>query len=510
MGDLTGSKLRFALSLSLVAHCIASSPSTEAADIVAVCPVDFREALLPWIAHRQNGGLTIDVIDSKHDSKVLAQAIGQASDSSTRFVVLVGDAPVIGDRCNPPRQIPLHYQPTTVSAKYGSTPTLSSDLAYGDFNSDSIPDAVVGRMPVDTPDELSFLIDRIIAHETSRDFGAWRSRVDLIGGVGGFGPMIDSTIETATRTIVSGILPTETQMTIAHASPGHRYFPKQQFTEAVIDRYQQGSRFWVYAGHGQVTELDRVPARTGVPILDCNSVKRLKRPKGASPIALILACYSGAMDGTQDSIAEEMVRCEGGPIAVLAGSRVTMPYGNTAAAVCMINAIYAQQQPSLGEAWLSALTEMNREHAADQSGTRVMIDAMATIFSPKGTVLVDERREHMFLYNLIGDPTLRLHHPQRIEISVPAGHDIGQTIAVTATSPIAGDITVSIDRPLGWATDGDPNDTSIASMQSQVSSAEPTTLKFKIPNEITGPIIVRARVDGESTWAAGAARTIVR
>jgi hypothetical protein len=510
MGDLKRSTLRLLLGVSLSGLLAIAALPAKGADVVAVCPPEFRAAFSTWIAHRQADGLTVEVVKSHHDPTSLARRIGQAADSSTRFVVLVGDAPVIGERCNPQHQIPVHYRPTTVSAKYGSTPTLSSDLAYGDFNGDANPEAVVGRLPVDTAEELSRLIDRIIAHEACCDFGPWRSRVDLIGGVGGFSPMIDSTIETATRTIVSGVLPIETKMTIAHASPGHRFYPKQQFTEAVIERYQQGARFWVYAGHGQVTELDRVPARTGIPILDSTSVKRLNRPKGASPIAMILACYSGALDATKDSIAEEMVCSEGGPIAVLAGSRVTMPYGNTTAAVCMINAIYAQKQPRLGQAWHSALNEMYREKNEDQSSTRVMIDAMATIFSPKGTVLVDERREHMFLYNLIGDPTLRLHHPQEVQVSVPAGHDVGQTIQVTASSPLAGDITVSLDRPLGAAIDGDPNATNIASLTTQVLAAESKTLSFKIPTEITGPIVVRAIVAGEKTWAAGAARTIVR
>ena len=484
--------------------------NARATDVVAVCPAEFRDALQPWIRHRQSDGLSVTVINSASQADALARSVGAAADNNTRFVVLVGDAPVIGAPCNPLRQIPIHYRPTTVSAKYGSTATLSSDLHYGDFDNSGNCNAVVGRIPVDNADELTRMIDRIIAHESSRDFGAWRGRVNLIGGVGGFSPMIDSVIETATRTIVSGSLPAETQLTIAHASPGHKFFPKQPFTEAVIDRYRQGSRFWVYAGHGQVTELDRVPARTGVPILDCKSVQRLERPSGAAPIAMLLACYSGAVDGTKDSIAEEMVRCEGGPIAVLAGSRVTMPYGNTTSAVCMINAVYEKRVDRFGEAWLQTLNELNSEQESPASTTRMMIDAMATMFSPKGTKLVDERREHMMLYNIIGDPTLRLHHPKSMEVAVAAGHEVGQTIEVTTTSPIDGEITLSLERPLGSPVDGDPNDTSVASLATQVKAAQSKVSKFKIPADITGPIVVRAMVAGDSTWASGAARTIIR
>jgi hypothetical protein len=47
-------------------------------------------------------------------------------------------------------------------------------------------------------------------------------------------------------------------------------------------------------------------------------------------------------------------------------------------------------------------------------------------------------------------------------------------------------------------------------MQTQVIPEKSQKLKFKIPDDIRGPIMVRAMVAGDATWAAGAARTIVR
>ncbi len=77
---------------------------------------------------------------------------------------------------------------------------------------------------------------------------------------------------------------------------------------------------------------------------------------------------------------------------------------------------------------------------SDTSTTRMMIDALATMVSPAGTKLVDERREHMLLYNLIGDPTLRLHHPQPLAIVIPPGHESGELIQLQIKSPISGEL----------------------------------------------------------------------
>ncbi|MEM0924399.1 MAG: C25 family cysteine peptidase [Planctomycetota bacterium] len=486
--------------------------SSNANDVVVVCPADFQTALSPWVERRQAEGLAIKVLDSDTDAETLRGRIIDAASETTRYVMLIGDAPVVGAPCNKLKQTPILYRPTTVTSKWGSTAVLSSDLLFGDFDRDDVPEAVVGRLPVDEPGQLSKLISRIIARESSQDFGPWRGRVQLVGGVGGFGFVADRAIESVTRSIVTSVLPTETRTSVAYASPGHAFYPSgSNFTDAVLNRYETGSRFWVYAGHGRITELDRVPNSVlGRPVLDQRSVKKLNRPAGESPIAVMLACYTGVMDAPEDSIAEEMILCDGGPIAVLAGSRVTMPYGNTTAAVGLINGVYDQRLPRLGDAWLNALKQMQSDQPSEKSGTEMMIDALATVVSPTGTVLTDERREHMLLYNLIGDPTLRLNHPQVLSLESPTGVPAGQPIPLLVKSPIDGELTLTVDRPLGSITEGDANATTIASVRQSVSAKTDARVEVKLPDEFQGPLVLRAHVAGDSQWASGAAKTFVR
>ncbi len=483
-----------------------------AVDVVAVCPAEFRDSFQAWVTHRQSEGITIGIVDSKPTVEELNKAITQVADSSTKYVVLVGDAPTIGTRPVVAKQIPTNYLPTTVTGKWGSTPTFASDLPFGDFDNDAIPDAAVGRFPVQRVNELDQLIDRIIAYENSDDFGRWRGQVQLVGGIGGFGVMADAAIESVTRTVVTSVLPSETKTNVVYASPGHLFYPKDDsFTDAVIKQYSTGARFWVYAGHGQITELDRVPqTRNGIPVLDRNSAMRLDRPAKSAPIALMLACYTGAIDAADDSLGERMMLYDGGPIAVFAGSRITMPYGNSTLAVGLIKGVYEEKQPRLGDAWLSALKQMHAGDVKEKSTSRIMIDAVAALVSPAGTKLVDERHEHMGLYNLFGDPLLQMHHPQKAEITVATGFDVSQPIVAEVKSPIAGTLTVSIDRPLGAITDGDPNATNIAELQMPIKANGNANPRFLIPPEVTGPLVIRAIVSGKKSWATAFAKTQVR
>jgi hypothetical protein len=484
----------------------------QGAEVIAVCPAPFRAALKPWIAHRQSQRVSVQVIDSQSDAKSLHEAIKMAAGPETKYIVLCGDSPVIGTIANPARDVPTFYRRTSVTANWGSTPTFATDMPYGDVDADGVPDAAVGRMPVQRENDLSRLVGRIIAYENSDDFGPWRGQVQLVGGIGGFGMMADAAIESVTRTVVTSVLPAETKTNVAYASPGHLFYPAgDSFTDAVVDQFAAGSRFWVYAGHGQVTELDRVPqTRDGIPVLDPQSVKRLNRPAKAAPIALLLACYTGAIDAAEDSLAERMLLTDGGPIAVIAGSRMTMPYGNTTAAVGLIKGVYTEQLPRLGNAWLSALKQMHAGDSKEKATSRIMIDAVAKLVSPAGTKLIDERHEHMGLYNLLGDPTLKLQHPAAAKIDVASGFDFGETIEINVASPIAGDLTLSVDRPLGAVTKGNPNATTVASITSAVEANVTSMHRIALPTGVSGPLTIRAIVSGSDQWATAAAKTNVR
>ena len=139
--------------------------------------------------------------------------------------------------------------------------------------------------------------------------------------------------------------------------------------------------FWVYIGHGYPYQLDRVrvPGRT-YHILNTQDMSKLDNQHG-TPIAIFLACYTGAYDQPYDCLAEEMLRAPGGPVAVLAGSRVTMPYAMAVLGSGLMDEYFRQRPATLGEIVLNAKRQMVKD--APEGTDRKLLDLLGQSDQPQ-------------------------------------------------------------------------------------------------------------------------------
>ena len=94
----------------------------------------------------------------------------------------------------------------------------------------------------------------------------------------------------------------------------------------------------------------RIPGER-IPCLDCRDAEGLHCGCG-SPIAVFLACYTGAFDASQRCLADEMLCADGAPVAVIAASRVAMPYAMTVFGSEMLDQCFQSHAATLGEAML--------------------------------------------------------------------------------------------------------------------------------------------------------------
>lgn len=425
---------------SLLFTTCAAQP-VRPADTVVVCPGPFQEALGPWLDYRRKQGHVIQVVSNEGTPEQIKAQLRAAYSAEPKLsILLVGDAhtPAPFDPSQRSYAVPAHFAPAKVNVVFGSEPEIATDNWYGDFDDDGVPDAAVGRLPVDTAQELHRMIRRIIGYEQSTDFGPWRSKINFVAGLGGFGTVADGALEAAAKTLLTSYLPPAYKSTMTYASWQSPYFPgAEEFHDTAVRRFNEGSLMWVYIGHGGRRELDyfRTPDGKVHEIFRVKDVGKLQAHKHP-PIALFLSCYSGAFDGPQDCLAEEMLRTDGGPIAVLGGTRMTMPYAMSILGQELMTGFFGGRPPTIGHWFRDAkrgLALKPRTSEADKQ-----FDALAAAMMPMAADLKAQRHEHLHLFNLLGDPLLRFKHPEPVHIEAPSEVRAGEPVSFQYKMPIAG------------------------------------------------------------------------
>jgi hypothetical protein len=514
--------------LFALAICLVTSNATTP-DTVVVCPAEFRGALEPWLAHRARQGHSLGLVSNQLDQHEIRHAIRQAAiGGRLKSVVLVGDAEpgTAFDGKVRARCVPVHWAQAKVNVFWGSEPHIATDNWYADLNDDAVPDVAIGRLTADSPDELSEIVGKILSYEQSSDFGQWRRQLNIVAGVGEFGFLADTALEAAARFFLTYSVPPAYQVSVTYGNWRSPYCPDpRQFHFASLQRLNEGCQFWIYIGHGYHTCVDRIRMPDGEYHILANwDIDKLECQQGL-PIAVFLACYAGAFDARQDCLAEHMLRTPGAPVAVIAGSRVTMPYAMAVMSRELMKQCFHGRCQTLGEAVLRAKQSMVRPPSAGELG-RATLDAIATFISPKGAEPTAERQEHLLLFNLIGDPLLRLSYPDKVSVEISRPTETSKRLDVRGTTPLDGEATVELvlrrdrfnfDPPLRVEYPRRSSD--LAEFQEVYSRANARELssvkstveggtfqaRLPVPEGVHGPCHVRVFVKGLKGFAMGSA-----
>jgi len=544
--------------LAILGCCFGRVATGEVtSSVIVVCPGAWGNALDAWSMHRQ-GEYRIIRIDTESTATKLKQAILREVSQAqipVSAVLLCGDVGLHEtilhkDSKSGQSQFtpitPTFVVPTKVMLGPFTTPTLATDGLYGDLDNDGCPDLAVGRLPAKNGAELSRMLQRSIDYETSQSFGPWRDRIHATAGVGGFGVLADTAIESVARRLLSEGIPDRFQLNMTYASLTSPYCPAPNaLTPSFIGKINQGGLFWVYIGHGNIDELDYLSVLDEkIPICSSQDVSRFSISDGP-PIAILLACFAGAFDAKVDCFAELLLAQQDGPIAVISGSRVTMPYGLSQLSTEMMDGCFRDRTPTLGAIVLNAKHKIWKEKLTTSSPNRVssnpadrfreqqqaMIETMAKALSPEDHSLLEERREHVRLMNLLGDPLLRIRQPIELALDCLTDPLAGSTLTVSGSSPIAGrlrlELVLSRDRlpeglrPLNEYR-GTPDE--LETMQSNYERASdlvlahteqqiaegPFSLDIMVPATSRGRCVVRAFVYADDDWSSGSKRVNVR
>lgn len=507
-------------------------PAPEKPVIAVVCPEEFQPAMTPWRERREARNNRVEFVSNAGSADEVRARIREVCGGNLpRAIVLVGDAPGTnragGEKL--PQETPTFRIPARVNVHWGGDADLASDNPYADFDNDLVPDVAIGRLPADSAGELGSMVKKILAYEDNRNFGPWRSRINIVAGEGGFGAVTDSIIESAARKFITWGVPPAYRTSMTYGSWRSPYCPDpHKFHDCCLERLNEGCLFWVYIGHGSPRQVHHAEFPDGnQPILrssDCTGLACQQAP----PIAMFLACHTGDLTAPTDCLAEDLVRSPGGPVAVISGSNVTMPYAMSFLGREAMRECFENHRESVGDLMLHTKRNIVGGY---RSPFWSAANALTVTLSPESFRPKEERREHLQLFNLFGDPTMIVRAPKSIVINAPAKAEPGQTIKISGQSPIDGEAEIELvvrrdrfrvtppersryradpeTRAAYDATYQSVNDPRLAMATVPVRNGR-FTAKLTVPSDVSGSLHIRTFIAGNDDFALGASDLTVQ
>lgn len=542
-----------------------TSKGGEPADVLVVCPQYFRESLQPWVDYRASQGYTIHILSENQfaqssqsepaalftDPMAIRDCIRRvAKEKPIKYLVIIGSA-ADGETVPADMVVPVEYLTAKVIQNFGPDEYIPSDNSYADLDGDGLPDIPCGRIPVRTKEELDEVVKKIIRYEESPKNSELLRRLNFVAGVGGFSRLIDSTIESTARMILDSAIPAGFDLRMTQASWKSPYCPDPfAFRAETIRGMNEGALFWVYIGHGQAEELDTLGTPLGHFPIWLENDSRYVKCSGTPPIAVFLACHTGAFDLDNPSLAESLSVKGDGPVAVIAATRTTMPYAMAVFSIELLEELFQNQPETLGMLVLNAkrnmLSEMTKgEHNSlkidridfsnakiPQRRLREMLESIAKLLDPTAGRLGDQRLDHLHLFHLLGDPLLRIPSPEPLALECPDRVKAGEMLEIRGRTSIRNaEVLFELAVPRIRATVPNPkrpecvldetqraefastykkaNDRVLALAKGACRNGE-FTLRIKVPEKIDGEHTVRVFVQGSDTHAIGAKTVEIR
>ncbi|MDR0871450.1 MAG: C25 family cysteine peptidase [Planctomycetaceae bacterium] len=508
----------------------------SAQNVAVIVPESLQNALMTWVKYRTAQGYTVHVIPS-------GKSFNRDSlPPNLSAVFLAGSS----------RLIPSPRFGSILIQHFSEENHFASDDWYADRNNDGVPDCPVGRFPVDTPEELSLLIQKTIRYETQIQPGPWCRRIQAVAGIGNFSPVIDNVIESAVRYILTQTVPNSWDIALLHAHWQSPFCPAPlDFQTELTATLNRGTLFWCYMGHGNHRQLDPLTIPDGrLPTIDAEHLPVLCC-RDTMPIMLLLCCYGGTLDAATRSLAEEFVLQKEGPVAAVAASRTTMPYGMSIFGLELLHTLFEKQEQGLtlgqlvwetkykvlfpkkdGQALRRPTTEAEVKKT-NRRPVREMLDTLAKSFDPFPDKLAQQRAEQTAMFNLFGDPLLKLPIPKQIQLTAPARTKAGTTVSLTGTVPDGGIKAVHIElvpavgrislqspRRKEYRQDAETqkqdneeyrrsNEQAVFSHEVPVSAGT-FTAEIPVPENVFGDYVFRAFGSTEQNFAMGSVGITVR
>ena len=316
------------------------------ADYLMISPSDFIDSLKPLFEYRESQGLRSLAIPSEaifdqfgdgyKEPEAIRSFLIYASRNwniAPKFVFLIGDA-TYDPRgyISPPEanRVPTFF----IMTDYGGQTT--SDVMFAQLDQDDLPDVAVGRIPAQTTSQVEIYIQKILYYENQRDDLEWRNRIFVVADGQ------ESAFLTDAQQFID-IFTQPWEVELYNPSPGLTDAP-----ETIASYLNDGYALMAYFGHGGVVMWGKDRLFT------VEDIVHLANP--TLPVVINMTCLTGLFTHPSVvSFAEALLwQPNGGAIAVLAPTSLTLPSDQSFLSQSLANEIVSANVSTLGEILLNA------------------------------------------------------------------------------------------------------------------------------------------------------------
>jgi peptidase C25-like protein len=429
--------------------------------IVVTAPA-FRSALAPLCERRRAEGMrvvvvqTTDVLSAEQirrgDGSLLKDRVQRLCWQSPgrNYVLLVGTVQAADLSAMEKTVVP----PLVGSA--GRMKGQPSDNGYGCWDKKLMPAIAVGRFPARSAAEAAQMVQKTLSFERDCSPGLWRNRATLLVGHPGGATYLEKRfaewfIQEVARARFDRVAPMWVGSVVIHAPGSPFRVPDDRLHDVSLSYLEQGQMFAFYVGHSNAAGLWSQWAR----FLDRDDWAKMRIPSGPG-IFFTCGCFGCQLEGNGgEGYGLAAMRNPYGPVAVLGAHGESYAAMGQLAMDGMLQCLSTSDPPPrLAAYWLAA-------KAGIATGK---MDPLTFQLYDQGdgsrgkTSLEEQRREHLEMWMLLGDPALRL--PLRrptISLAATGPASAGKTIKIRGTVPAPfaeTTVRLTLERPLGSQPEG--------------------------------------------------------
>ena len=273
--------------------------------------------------------------------------------------------------------------------------------------------------------------------------GEWRRRLTILAGIPAYNPIVDRLVESQAMARFDKLAPAWSGQAL-YQNPQSRFcIPDDQLHDRALEYVQGGQAFTLYLGHSNAAGL----WGNGARFLDRDDWARLTIRRGTGVFATFgcNGCQLSGPDGEGYGIAA--ARNPSGPVAVMGSHGICFAAMVQLAADGMFHAGFAEQCPErLGDTWLGLKSGLAKGKI--DAVTYSLLDA---VDGDRDIPQQTQRREHLEMFLLLGDPALRLPAvPADVQVRAEGEIVAGNTIAIHVELPerlATAKVRLTLERP---------------------------------------------------------------